>query len=465
MMALMNEATKNEANKPKYESKNLPIEEIIPNPVNMYSMEGIDELADSILLAGRVLQNIVVKAKDENGKYMIISGHRRHEACKKLVAAGHNEFSAIPALIENETDENLRELMLIYTNSTSRILTNAEKMRQAQRATELLKNLKAEGKFTDKIRETVARMLNTTGAQLARYSAIANNLTNPELKTAFDDGRLGVSAAYEASGLSEEGQKQIADKLQEDGAVSIQDVKETKEKEKPAEVKTNGEGIPVKEVKLNLQKKFNAKIIIYIIEKDSKYYSASNVWFESSGWGGYPATYRDKSYNSEQKAIEAEIKAIAETYEELHRVLWESGYYIVGDPNEPKAEEPPADNEPPASVKDDTQLEEEPPIEDEEEIAEGMDGEDGEEETPADETESENEPSEEEIKDKARTYAFETVLNELTTLQENYAGAAERQIAMGGNKQGVENLKATAKYLQNLIDRTNNYLATKKQNV
>ena len=263
MMALMNEATKSEANKPKYESKVLPIKEIIPNPANYYSMDGIDELADSILLAGRVLQNIVVKAADSEGKYMIISGHRRHEACKKLVAAGHTEFGTIPALIENEADENLRELMLIYTNSTSRILTDAEKMRQAQRATELLKNLKAEGKFTDKIRETVARMLNTTGAQLARYSAIANNLTNPELKTAFDDGRLGVSAAYEASGLSEKGQEQIAEKLQEKGAVNIQDVKEVKEQEKPIEVKTNGEGIPMKEVKLNLLKKFNARAIIF----------------------------------------------------------------------------------------------------------------------------------------------------------------------------------------------------------
>ena len=464
MMALMNDATKNEANKPKYESKNLPIEQIIPNPVNMYSMEGIDELADSILLAGRVLQNIVVKAKDENGKYMIISGHRRHEACKKLVAAGHGEFAEIPALIENEANENLRELMLIYTNSTSRILTDAEKMRQAQRATELLKNLKAEGKFTDKIRETVARMLNTTETQLARYSAIANNLTNPELKTAFDDGRLGVSAAYEASRLSEDGQKQIADKLQEDGAVNIQDVKEVKEQEKPAETKTNGEGIPMKEVKLNLLKKFNARATVYIIEHEGKFYSDSDVWYKSGGWSGFPTVANDKPYNSEQEAIEAEIKEIADRNEELHRVLWKSGYIIVGDPAEPKAEpkseELPAQNEPSASVEEDadeeTQEEEieqddEPPAEEEEE-------------TPAEEIEAEEEPSEEEIKDKARTYAFETVLNELTALQENYAGAAERQIAMGGNKQGAENLKATAKYLQNLIDRTKIYLVAQNQN-
>jgi len=315
-----------------------------------------------------------------------------------------------------------------------------------------LKNLKAEGKFTDKIRETVARMLNTTGAQLARYSAIANNLTNPELKTAFDDGRLGVSAAYEASGLSEKGQEQIAEKLQEKGAVNIQDVKEVKEQEKPTEVKTNSEGIPMKEVKLNLLKKFHARVTIYTIEHEGKFYANSDVWFESGGWGGFPTAAYDMPYNSEQEAIEAEIHEIADSNEELHRVLWKSGYYIVGDPNEPKAEEPPADNEPPASVEDDAQPEEEPHIEDEEETAEGIEDEDGEEETPAEETESEEEPNEEEIKDKARTYAFETVLNELTALHENYAGAAERHIAMGGNKQGAENLKATAEYLQNLID-------------
>ncbi len=231
MMALMNTASQSEAAKPPYELKTLPIDVIIPNPANHYSMAGIDELADSILIAGRVLQNIVVKAADADGRYMIISGHRRHLACQKLVADGHAEFANIAALVENEANENMRELMLIYTNSTARQLTDAEKMRQAQRATDILKQIKADGKLDAPIRETVARMLNTTSGQLARYAAIANNLTNPQLKEAFEQEKIGVSVAYDSSRLSDEGQSEIADKLHTEGVVTIRDVEEVKERE------------------------------------------------------------------------------------------------------------------------------------------------------------------------------------------------------------------------------------------
>ena len=498
MMKLMNEVTKGEAERPKYEAVELPIEKIIPNPENIYSMEGIEELADSILLAGRVLQNIVVKAADSQGRYMIISGHRRVEACSKLVLEGHAEFGTIPALVENEADENLRELMLIYTNSTSRILTDAEKMRQAQRATEILKALKAEGKFEGRIRDTVSRMLDTTGAQLARYAAIANNLTNPELKEAFEGGRLGVSAAYEASGLSEKGQEQIADKLAGGGAVSIQDVKETKEKEKPADALINSEGIPIRETKLNLLKKFKAKITIYTIEKDGKHYAASDVWYKSGGWGSYPTTAADKPYISEQEAIEAEIRDVAAHNEELHRGLWESGYYIVGDPNKPQTAETPAESEPPAESKVaaavakwesqgmdaltdcekcklttrcedccrtcppekhcnvrqcemESKKEKEQIAREQAEHNASITGRrkeiEPEEEPPAEETEKEPPVSPE-------VYALTTIINELTALEESYRGAAERHFAINGDERGRENLIMTAKFLKRLISKT-----------
>ncbi|WP_315452182.1 ParB N-terminal domain-containing protein [uncultured Selenomonas sp.] len=230
MMALMNSASQGMA-KPKYEAKTLPIDAIITNPANHYSMARIDELADSILMAGRVLQNIVVKAADADGRYMIISGHRRHLACQKLVAEGHAEFREIAALVENEADECMRELMLIYTNSTARELTDAEKMRQAQRATDILKQIKAEGKLQAPLRETVARMLGTASGQIARYAAIANNLTNKDLQEAFEEERIGVSTAYESSRLSDEGQAEIADKLHAAGTVTLRDVEEVKRRE------------------------------------------------------------------------------------------------------------------------------------------------------------------------------------------------------------------------------------------
>ena len=238
MMALMNSASQG-TEKPKYEAKTLPISAIIPNPANHYSMAGIDELADSILIAGRVLQNIVVKAADADGHYMIISGHRRHLACQKLVAEGHTEFREIAALVENEADENMRELMLIYTNSTARELTDAEKMRQAQRATDILKQIKAEGKLQAPLRETVARMLGTASGQIARYAAIAKNLTNKDLQEAFEEERIGVSTAYESSRLSDEGQAEIADKLHAAGTVTLRDVEEVKHRETPQREQAN----------------------------------------------------------------------------------------------------------------------------------------------------------------------------------------------------------------------------------
>ena len=267
MMDLMNGASKEKAAKPSYELRELPIGKLIPNPANAYSMDGIEELANSILIAGRVLQNLVVKPADENGNYMIISGHRRHLASKMLVEQGHNEFATVSTLIENERNETLQELMLIYTNSTARILTDAEKMRQATRATALLKDLKEKGQFNDRIRDAVAKMLNTTTGQIGRYQAIANNLKNEDLKEKFENGTMGVSAAYEASRLSEEGQEKIAEQMKEGKNVSVSDIKQEQENNNGGsekDVPINSEGLPIKTKELNILPEFKATVTLNV---------------------------------------------------------------------------------------------------------------------------------------------------------------------------------------------------------
>lgn len=233
MMELMNNVSQGELPPPQIIM--LPLEDIIANPANFYGMAEIDRLADSILMAGKVLQNITVKPPNEAGKYMLISGHRRRLACMNLVNAGHREFAKIPAVIETETDADLQELMLIYTNSTTRELTDAEKMHQAQRATQILNTMKYRGEFSGRVRETVAKMLKTTETQLARYASIAGNLKNEAAQKAFEEGQLGVSAAYEASRLSAKGQEQVGEKLSAGESVSVQDVKDIKEAEDQAE--------------------------------------------------------------------------------------------------------------------------------------------------------------------------------------------------------------------------------------
>lgn len=238
LMGLMNQASKTEAGAPKYELKRLNINELYPDPQNktVYSVENIEELADAIEIAGGVLHNLVVRAADETGKYMIISGERRWTACNMLVNEKRmQQFAEVNCLIENEHDEDMLDLMLMLTNSTARQLTDAEKMRQAERMTDILNRMKEQQGLEGRVRDIVGKMLQMSSGQLARYHAIAKNLQNEDLKQAFQDGRLKVSAAYEASQLSEEGQQKVADKLQEEGTVSLNHVTIVKHEEREDE--------------------------------------------------------------------------------------------------------------------------------------------------------------------------------------------------------------------------------------
>ena len=238
LMGLMNQASKTEAGAPKYELKRLNINELYPDPQNktVYSVENIEELADAIEIAGGVLHNLVVRAADETGKYMIISGERRWTACNMLVNEKRmQQFAEVNCLIENEHDEDMLDLMLMLTNSTARQLTDVEKMRQAERMTDILNRMKEQQGLEGRVRDIVGKMLQMSSGQLARYHAIAKNLQNEDLKQAFQDGRLKVSAAYEASQLSEEGQQKVADKLQEEGTVSLNHVTIVKHEEREDE--------------------------------------------------------------------------------------------------------------------------------------------------------------------------------------------------------------------------------------
>lgn len=236
---LMNNSSKETAAAPSpaYEVVELDAADLIPNEKNnIYSIENIEDLKNAIELAGGIKQNLVVEPADENGKYKIIAGHRRWTAAKELAADGKEEYKKVPCLIEREPDAAKRELLLIYTNATARELTDAEKAKQSQRATELLTEIKNREGITGRVRDLVADMLHTTAAQIGRYQAINKNLVNENLKEAFNNGDLKVSAAYEASKLDAEGQAAAAEKLEENKTLSISDVKEIQGPPAPAKM-------------------------------------------------------------------------------------------------------------------------------------------------------------------------------------------------------------------------------------
>lgn len=241
---LLNSASTNgtadseESRRPPLKVIPIKLDKLTPSKNNFYSVENVDELKASIEIFG-VLQNLTVKPLD-NGMYEIISGHRRYKACTELVAEGKTEFEYVPCGIQAERDEIKENIILIMTNSTTRELSDWEKMKQAEELRKNFEILKKRENLPGRVRDLVADALNTSATQIGRLNAIENNLT-PEFKEEFKDGKIGTSAAYELSGMSKEQQAAAFDEYKEKGGISINEVKEQKQQSEQTAGAANNE--------------------------------------------------------------------------------------------------------------------------------------------------------------------------------------------------------------------------------
>lgn len=167
---------------------------------NFYSLDGLDELAANIELIG-LQQPLRVRPGSEKGRYIIVSGHRRKAACMMIRDGGSAMFDQGVACIvdRGEASEALRELRLIYANSSTRVMSPAELSKQAERVTQLLYELKEQGmEFPGRMRDHVAEACRVSRTKLARLHAIRKNLI-PELLFNFDHGYIGETVAYRIS--------------------------------------------------------------------------------------------------------------------------------------------------------------------------------------------------------------------------------------------------------------------------
>ena len=336
LMGLMNEASKTAAGAARQEFKTIPLEKLVPNPANekIYEVGDVEELAQSIFLTGKVLQNILVAPADENGNYTILAGHRRRLACQTLVEDGHTEFSEVPCTVITEQDGLMQELILIQTNSTARVMSDMEKMRQAERATSILSELKNRKQISGRVRDIVAKMLNTTTGQLGRYSVISKGLKNETLRKAFERGDMGVSVAYEAARLDEAGQKELARKMEEEGSINARDAVEQQKKSEIAKAAEEATlGLPMeKTYQASIKPKYRASLTINYEEIDGKFY-AGYLYQSGKGGSGVPID-REKPYDTAEAAIDGVMKKVADLSPTMHQALWGSGYAIVGNPDE-----------------------------------------------------------------------------------------------------------------------------------
>ena len=186
----------------------IPLTELDEDPNNFYQLSGITELADNISLCG-LQQPIRVRQKDD-GRYIIVSGHRRRAALEALVTDGYEKFREAPCIVErDEVSPALQQLRLIYANASTRKMTAAETAEEAERVTDLLYKLKEEGyEFPGRMRDHVAQAMSISKSKLARLKVIRENLS-PVWASAFQRNLLAESTAYELAQLPEEWQSII----------------------------------------------------------------------------------------------------------------------------------------------------------------------------------------------------------------------------------------------------------------
>ena len=181
---------------------------------NFYQLSDLDALADNIATVG--LQQPIRVRDGENGHVVIVSGHRRTAAIRKLVEEGRTDLREVPCIRERgEASPALQELRLIYANSSTRALSSSEISQQVEKVRDLLYQLKEEGyEFPGRMRDHVAEACKISKSKLARLDVIRKGLA-PEIRKAYWEGSHSKSvsedAAYTLSRLSVDIQRQVVD--------------------------------------------------------------------------------------------------------------------------------------------------------------------------------------------------------------------------------------------------------------
>ena len=190
------------------------ISKIDANWKNFYSVDLLEQdLAESIKVSGLLTPLGVVEGV--NGRYKLISGHRRLRALRFLYEREREDrerWELVPCVVyDTPEDADREELMLIHANA-QRVKSGPELQKEAAKTTEILVRMKERGvELPGRMRDRVAEALQISSTRLARLEAIKNNLTYPGWQRKWEEQKINESVAYRLSQCSYDEQQTAAD--------------------------------------------------------------------------------------------------------------------------------------------------------------------------------------------------------------------------------------------------------------
>ena len=201
---------KNEQQREMIRSVPLSLIDYFPeHPFKVKDDEEMEKLKDSISLYG-VLTPVVAR-RCENGRYELISGHRRKYACKALGI----EF--IPAIVREMSREEAVIAMVDSNLQREHILPSEKAFAYKMK----LEALKCQGRRSDLTsRPMVGKLDNAedvgnesgdSGRQVQRYIRLTELV--PELLELVDNGRMAFRPAVEISYLTQDEQRDLVETI------------------------------------------------------------------------------------------------------------------------------------------------------------------------------------------------------------------------------------------------------------
>ena len=194
----------------------LPLEQIDPFKGHIFSVRDNDRemrvLMASIKEDGQ--QQPVVVRKKENGRYELISGHRR---CRALELLGEKAVKAIISPIQNDA---LAELVMIETNASTREIPPCERGEMYKRRINILKELCREDDLSLWERAVIMQE-EEDYSRRSIYNYISLTKLNPEWKVLVDSDTIAMTCGMNIAELKEEEQRQLYEDMNGNYAMSV----------------------------------------------------------------------------------------------------------------------------------------------------------------------------------------------------------------------------------------------------
>ena len=189
--------------------------QIIPNPLNHFPVDGIEEMAGSLRSYGIVTPLTVIGPK-EDGTYTLIAGERRLTAFRKLREEGETESGKLPCYVigTKEMPETEQELLIEVTKLDTREIEN--KQRHCMKIVRRIKELVDKEGLNKRKEMQLSRNYMRCSDRYARYCNQVFENGNPELTELVENNTISISRAGRIAGLPEDLQELAIRDIQND---------------------------------------------------------------------------------------------------------------------------------------------------------------------------------------------------------------------------------------------------------